>query len=219
MTHAELTVTLPEGTWISDVSTSHPNASFRVLAALPGEDAGFGLVEVATDDPRPVLSDMEDHPAITRLELVQAGAESALVQFETSQPLLLFSAQESRIPLELPIDVVDGRTTLSVTASRDRLSELGRQLERHGLGYEVEYVSPHVESERLLTERQRELVQTAIEMGYYDTPRGASMTDLADELGIAKSTCSETLHRAEEKMVKRYADDELPDLERAAAQG
>jgi len=219
MTHAELTVTLPEGTWISDVSTAHPEATFRVLAAIPGEDAGFGLVEITADDPRPILSDVEDHPVITRIELVQAGTETALVQFETTQPLLLFSAKESRIPIELPIEVADGTTTLSVTASRDRLSELGRQFDNFGLSYEVEYVSPHVESDRLLTERQRELVQTAIEMGYYDTPREASMTDLADELDIAKSTCSETLHRAEEKLVKRYADDELASLDPASVEG
>lgn len=209
MTHAELTVTLPDGTWIKDVSTGHPEATFRVLAALPASEAGFGLVEVTAEDPRPVLTAMEDHDAITRLELLQAGADRALVQFETTQPLLLFSARESRMPIELPVTIVDGTTTLELTASRDRLSELGRQFEHFGLEYDVEYVSPRVESERLLTDRQRELIETAIEMGYYDTPREASMTELAGELDIAKSTCSETLHRAEEKVVKRFADREF----------
>jgi len=209
MTHAELTVTLPEGTWITDVSAAYPDATFRVLAALPGSEAGFGLVEITTEDPRPVLSSMEDHEGITRLELLQAGADRVMVQFETTQPLLLFSAKESRMPIELPVDIVDGSTTLELTASRDKLSELGRQLENFGLEYDVEYVSPRAESDRLLTDRQRELLSTAIEMGYYDTPRESSMTDLAEELGIAKSTCSETLHRAEEKVVKRFADREF----------
>lgn len=209
MTHAELTVTLPNGTWIKDVSTTHPDARFRVLAALPGGDAGFGLVELTASDPRPVLADMEDHEAISRLELLQAGEDRAMIQFETTQPLLLFSARESRMPIELPIEIVDGTTTLELTASRDRLSELGRQFDAFGLEFDVEYVSPRAESERLLTDRQRELVTTAIEMGYYDTPRESSMTELADELGIAKSTCSETLHRAEEKVIKRFADEQL----------
>lgn len=211
MTHAELTVTLPDGTWIKDVSTGHSEARFRVLAALPGENEGFGLVEITAADPRPVLSDMEDHPAITRVELLQAGEERAMVQFETTQPLLLFSARESRMPIELPVEIVDGTTTLELTASRDHLSELARQFESFGLEYTVEYVSPRSESDRLLTDRQRELLTTAIEMGYYDTPRKSSMTELAEALDIAKSTCSETLHRAEEKVIKRFADQELRD--------
>jgi len=206
MTHAELTVTLPDGTWVKDVSTASPDATFRVLAALPGTDAGFGLVELIASDPRPVLTDMEAHDAITRIELLQAGEDRAMIQFETTQPLLLFSARESRMPIELPIEIEDGTTTLELTASRDRLSELARQFDAFGLEYSVEYVSPRVESERLLTDRQRELIATAIEMGYYDTPREASMTELAEALDIAKSTCSETLHRAEEKIIKQFAD-------------
>jgi len=218
MTHAELTVTLPDGTWVKDVSTAHEDARFRVLAALPGGDAGFGLVEIAAPDPRPILSDMEDHDAITRLELLQAGEERAMVQFETTQPLLMFSAKESRMPIELPLEIVNGTTTLELTVSRDRLSELGRQFDTFGLEYDVEYVSPRVESERLLTDRQRELIMTAIEMGYYDTPRESSMTELAEELDIAKSPCSETLHRAEEKVIKRFADQELREPEPATVE-
>jgi predicted DNA binding protein len=45
---------------------------------------------------------------------------------------------------------------------------------------------------------------TAVECGYYDTPRECSLTELAGELGVAKSTCSETLHRIEEVVVKRF---------------
>ncbi|AGN00048.1 Bacterio-opsin activator HTH domain-containing protein [Salinarchaeum sp. Harcht-Bsk1] len=218
MTHAELTVTLPDGTWVKDVSAANPDATFRVLAALPGTETGFGLVELVADDPRPVLTAMEDHDAITRIELLQAGEDRAMVQFETTQPLLLFSARESRMPIELPIDIVDGTTTLELTASRDRLSELAHQFDAFGLDYAVEYVSPRVESERLLTDRQRELVTTAIEMGYYDTPREASMTELAEALDIAKSTCSETLHRAEEKVIKRFSEGTLHDTDPATVE-
>ena len=48
---------------------------------------------------------------------------------------------------------------------------------------------------------------TAVDHGYYDTPRACSLTELAEEVGIAKSTCSETLHRAEETMIKQFMED------------
>ena len=73
-----------------------------------------------------------------------------------------------------------------------------------GLGFEVEYVHERVDTEELLSERQREVLLAAVEGGYYDTPRGCSLTELAEKLGVAKSTCSETLHRVEEVIVKRF---------------
>jgi predicted DNA binding protein len=48
-----------------------------------------------------------------------------------------------------------------------------------------------------LTDRQAEAVAAAVERGYYDDPRGASVADVADELGCAPGTAAEHLRRAE----------------------
>jgi predicted DNA binding protein len=50
----------------------------------------------------------------------------------------------------------------------------------------------------------RYLLRTAVERGYYDTPRRCTLTELAEALDMAKSTCSETLHRAEGKITKQF---------------
>lgn len=52
-----------------------------------------------------------------------------------------------------------------------------------------------------LTEKQREAVQTAVEMGYYQTPRSASLDDLADRVGVSKSAFSQRLNAVETKLV------------------
>ncbi|MFB6132949.1 MAG: helix-turn-helix domain-containing protein [Halanaeroarchaeum sp.] len=52
-----------------------------------------------------------------------------------------------------------------------------------------------------LTEKQREAVQTAVEMGYYQTPRNASLDDLADRVGVSKSAFSQRLNAVETKLV------------------
>jgi predicted DNA binding protein len=57
-----------------------------------------------------------------------------------------------------------------------------------------------------LTDRQRWLLHEAMERGYYDTPRRITLVELADELGIAKSTCSETLHRCEGRVMEQFVD-------------
>ena len=53
-----------------------------------------------------------------------------------------------------------------------------------------------------LTDRQKEILRTAITLGYYDIPRGASQRDLATELGLSRGTIGEHLRRAEAKIIQ-----------------
>jgi predicted DNA binding protein len=52
-----------------------------------------------------------------------------------------------------------------------------------------------------LTDRQREVLRTAHSMGYFQHPRGAHATDVAEALDISVSTFSEHLRAAEAKVV------------------
>jgi hypothetical protein len=209
MPTAKLSVTLPEGVWIREVSRAYPDAVFRVLAALPDEDVGVGLLEIEASDLGAVLSAVEGADGVTSLDPLQATERDALVQFETTEPLLLLAVRNSRLPLELPMTIRDGRADLTITAPRDRLSTFADQLESFGMRYEVEYVRQSVDSTDLLTEGQREILSLAAERGYYDTPRECTLTDLAEELGVAKSTASERLHRAEGTVLREFVDSTL----------
>ncbi|QLG49082.1 helix-turn-helix domain-containing protein [Natrinema halophilum] len=52
-----------------------------------------------------------------------------------------------------------------------------------------------------LTARQREIIDVAHEMGYFDYPKGANATDVAEELGVARSTFTEHLAAAQTKLL------------------
>ncbi|WP_290810999.1 helix-turn-helix domain-containing protein [Halovivax sp.] len=211
MAHATLAVTLPERVWISQVSRAHPEATFRVLAAVPGRESGFALVRITGPHVESVVEAMAEHDQITELTPAQWTEGEATVHFETTAPLIMFSSRESGMPIELPVEITDGEATLEVTGSRERLSELAEQLQAFGLRYRVEHVRERLHESQVLSERQREVVLAAVEQGYYDTPRRCTLTELAEHLDIAKSTCSETLHRAEEAIIKRFVAD-LPDV-------
>jgi predicted DNA binding protein len=213
MPRAKLTLTMPEEVWIGKLTRHHPGTTIRVLAALSDEDSGVGLAEVVSADLPAVLTEMNEYEDVTDLELMQRKDGKALVQFTTTMPLLLFPARDSGIPLEMPFEISDGQAVWEVTAPQDRLSALGEQLEMFDISFSVDYIQQHVAEEPLLTERQRRLVLEASEAGYYDTPRECSLTEVADRMDIAKSTASETLHRAEEKIVKQYVE-QLPASDR-----
>jgi hypothetical protein len=206
MPQANLTITIPNGIWIGDISRGHPNASVRILAALTGEDSGVGLAEITAPDLMDIVTDVQTSDSVTELEILQRSENTVLLQFETTMPLLLFPVQDSGVPLEMPFTIKDGQAEWEITAPQHRLSELGTQLREFGIPFTVNEVHHRIEPEQLLTARQLSLVHTAVEHGYYDTPRQCSLTELAEDIGLAKSTCSETLHRAEEKITKQFLE-------------
>lgn len=205
MALTKLVIDLPPGTWIGEVSAAHPDTVFRVLAAMSAEEVGVGLLEITSQEMRAVLTAIEEHEGVEDVELLQAGDDEALVQFETSQPFLLMAVRNSMVPLELPLKIVAGRANLELTASQSRLSELTSQLEQFGMSYELEYLRQSPTSSDLLTRQQRDLLAEAVEHGYYDTPRRCTLTELAEELDLAKSTLSERLHRIEGSVLKEFA--------------
>jgi len=57
-----------------------------------------------------------------------------------------------------------------------------------------------------LTDRQFTAIKTATEAGYYAVPRRASLAAVATELGVANSTASELLRRAESRLMPRLVN-------------
>ncbi|MFB6195268.1 MAG: helix-turn-helix domain-containing protein [Haloplanus sp.] len=215
MPYAKLTITVPDAVWISELSRAHPDTRFRVLAATATPEAGVARMEILGNDPDAVCDEIRAYDSVTDLTVFETGSESTRIQVETTVPLLLTSLQESGVPLEMPFDVSDGEMTLEVTVPQRTLSDLGWTLEEFGIQYTVERIQQEVESDSLLTDRQQWVLDEAIERGYYDTPRGITLVDLAADLDIAKSTCSEILHRAEGRVLKEYRSgehDACPDV-------
>jgi len=215
MVHAEFTVEIPESVWVGALSRAHPGTRFRVLSAFTGEDSGYGLLEVSADSDTldAVLDAMRASAAVRSVETVRRSADRAVVQFETTELPLLLTVQRAQVPLEFPVDLVDGRVTMELTAPRDRVSALADQFEALGIPYTLEHIYREVDGDGLLTDHQRDLLGAAIEYGYYDTPREITLTDLADAVDAAPSTVSETLHRVEGAVLKQYADENVEGVE------
>lgn len=213
MPTATLTVELPENVWVNEVSSRHPEAQIRVLAAVADQKDGVVMVEIRADDADEVIRDVRSADDVSDVTVLERGESKLLAQIETRSAVLLHHAQQSGVPIEMPFTVSDGRTVWELTASHDRLSELGTLLAGDDIPFTVESITHDVDRGDLLTDRQLEVVTAAIREGYYDTPRSCTQTELAETLGLAKSTCSETLHRAEERIVKRFIEQHPDDID------
>jgi hypothetical protein len=207
MPTGQFTITIPEDIWIGKLSREYAEVEFKILTVFPQEAGGVALVELTASDPGQVVDAMRDYEVVTAVDILQQTGGTTLVQFETTEPILLLPVQKAGTPLDLPFVIRDGNVDWEITATHDRLSTLVDQLREFDIDFDVRSMVYEVDTTQLLTEQQTRIVRCAIETGYYDTPRESTLTELADDLGLAKSTCSETLHRAEEKIIKQFALD------------
>jgi predicted DNA binding protein len=66
--------------------------------------------------------------------------------------------------------------------------------------------------EMTLSDRQREAVKVALELGYYNQPRGATHENVAARLGCAPPTASNHLQKAEAKLIRTVMDEFAPGI-------
>lgn len=202
MLRAKLAIDLPEDVWIGQLSRAHPDVEFRVLGAQQTDAGGTGVLEVSAPDS--IVPEIDRLDGVAVIDHLEATGETAHVQFRTDTPDLIALAESAGLPIQPPVRIVDGTATLWVSGPGERVVAFADRLERRGLSLEIQRVTPSIDADDLLTDRQRELLLAAVERGYYDAPRACSLTDLAAELGLAESTVSETLHRAEGSVVKAF---------------
>lgn len=59
-----------------------------------------------------------------------------------------------------------------------------------------------------LTDRQQEVIQAALDAGYFQWPRQITCDELADQLDITRATCLEHLRKAEAKLIEDALTDD-----------
>jgi len=204
--HAQLTLDISETAPLGRLSRAFPEVRFRVLAATTGGSGSVLRVDVIGPAAAEVREELAADGAVSGLDVIERVDRRRRLQIETGTPAYLAAFERAGVPLATPFEIADGRLRFEAALARRQLSELGERLDAAGIGYTVDRIRHREGTDRLLTDRQRWLLHEAIERGYYDTPRRITLVELADELGIAKSTCSETLHRCEGRVLKQFTD-------------
>lgn len=212
MPQAKFSVTLPEETWIRNLTEEHPDATFKVVTTLVSEEKGVALVELLASDPAEVVSTIDRFEEVSDVDLLWERDDEGLLQITTPDPVLLAPVRDVGVPLSTPFEIRDGETTWETTTTSTRLSAFGDRLSELDFEFDVEYVRriDDGEADRLLTDRQLEVLTAAAEQGYYASPRTATLTEVADSLDISKATASNILQRAEGKIIDWFIDEYAP---------
>ncbi|WP_435179233.1 helix-turn-helix domain-containing protein [Halorussus sp. AFM4] len=92
-----------------------------------------------------------------------------------------------------------------VVFRREDLRNIVEELREIG-SVHLAQLTPYRASEGLLSDRQAEVVRTALEGGYYEWPREADAETLAAELDISHTTFLEHLRKAERTLLRNALD-------------
>jgi predicted DNA binding protein len=204
-------MTLPDDAWISEVSREHPEATFRLLTGLATDEQAIELGEIVGKNVEAAAEAVETHPAVEEYESLFRGSDRSLARYTTEKSGLYAFLRDASLPPEYPIVVEDGRFEFEMTASREQFEAIRDGLDAAGFDYELLSLVGSETPAGLLTDRQREVLDTAIQLGYFEVPRECTLAEVAAELGIDKSTASGILRRGEGLVVKWFRTGETPE--------
>lgn len=171
-------------------------------------DLGDGTVTLlaevagAADRYRETLA---DSPEVREFTVVEGEGDRAYgySRTETTELVehMLDRDRESEFVREMPIELTDdGAQRVTLVGTEEAFARAEYDLPED-IEMEVEKTGEYrPESGRLLdtlTTRQREVLEAAVEAGYYETPRQATHEDVADRVGCSPATVGEHLQKIE----------------------
>ena len=169
------------------LSERHTDAEFLVLGGWPTDEKLRVLVQTSGVDIAALEQTLSAIPTLTDIEFRQRTDERVLFEVSTPTPASHGAMAESGVVPSFPLRLEDGWFIGTLTASQEQLSAFRDELDVADIDYQLIRISKNEETSDTLTPRQQEVIELAVQHGYYESPRRCTLTDLADLLDVNKS--------------------------------
>jgi predicted DNA binding protein len=214
-----------EDDWTSSLVEYDVSGEF--LASTFRDRRYFGLLalEVAEDDYDEVIDTIRGHESTRSIDVLEKYSIGGVDRL--SATLFIRSQHFEYTPLQvllhegfIPLggfgELHNGAESFDLLLTdREDLSVAVDLLERFGQ-VKIEYVSSEFQRQttpsvtewsrlfETITPRRRKVLNKALEAGYFDIPRGSTLQEIADDLGIAKTTASQHLRKVERSIMEFF---------------
>ena len=193
-------VRLPEGHWSGDVSRQRPEAVLRIEETMPlGRGRGTAKISSSSE----LAKELNAHNGVD--EVRDLGSNRYEVDIAPNGGGYIREIREVGVIPQSPFEVRDGWVDWTIECSAEKSRELVQLLREREVPYRI--VSTRTTGSRMLTPKQRLIFDSALNEGYWDTPRRITLSDLAELLGLSKSTISVHLHKIEGVVLNSFADE------------
>lgn len=198
----------------ADALDAEPDVTRRAVLHLnllnDGTAVALSQARGDADRLRDVLAETDE---VIRYDVSEAGDDlETYVHFRPTGPArgMLELTREYELVVDTPIRYgVDGSVRVSIIGA-DEVVQRAIDDVPDGVRLELEQLSDYDpelrELSSLLTPRQREILDAAVELGYYEVPRSATHEDVAERLDLSTTTVGEHLRKIESRLLSEIAD-------------
>lgn len=170
------------------------------------------------------LDTLDEHSQCHGFDLLKRNGDRAVLRSRIAQTDAMRVVREYDGKITGPFDIDDGSEIwhlgfeLPETAN-GALSDLERDNEftvvardridledYHTLLHNTDIATSIVSGCRELSEVERRTLETAVSNGYFETPRDATLSTLAEQLDVSKTAVSKNLRRGERKLLGRVVN-------------
>ncbi|MHA1728417.1 MAG: helix-turn-helix domain-containing protein [Promethearchaeota archaeon] len=199
---------IPSIKWMSVLSKKYTHITFSILSMLPlGNNLGNIIVSIEGIGVQDVILDLKRLFSELLYTVLFNSNQSVLLNANIKDPKILKKLVKIGIPVRYPIIIKGGIASIELIAERGKLDNFLNEMEDLSLDFSIKRLGPYNKTV-LLTERQKEILTKAFNMGYFEIPRRISLSNLAAEFSISPSSLSETLRRINKSLAEDYINNE-----------
>ncbi len=190
---------------LKETFVSVPEARFELLPTISyRSETGPPLLRVKSD--REVADVLRTDPTLASVKTIVSDASSTLFAVRwTSTPQSVFETILEDDVVISHVSATKRHWTFQLqTTTREVASRLYHRCTDRGISMEIRRLQQldGVSGEQIdFSEEQLEVLQLAFEHGYYDTPRGITVGELADRIGVSHQAVSERIRRAHDQLI------------------
>ena len=205
---ARIKIKFPEKIWISELFKSFPDARMEIQYFLPYDlenSIGNSIIELKHYDLKSIIELIRAHKSVLEFSILEQEDNRVKFNVKTYDPYLLYALIKCGVLVDFPVNVRQGNAYWRLIANRDRIDQLLTIFDDRKIDYELLRIgnSPYnLEDEaNKLTLEESNVLNEAINLGFFEIPREISLEDLANHLRKSKSALSVMLRKIIKKKV------------------
>jgi predicted DNA binding protein len=191
---------------LGSVFENLPGATVELERLIPHETLIIPYFWVRGVDTEDIEAAFDPHVGVTDIRLVDSVEDQYLMRAEWEQAYfgVLSALAKANVVVLSGIGTEDEWRFEVRGESQETMAEFREDCQKNDIPIDITAVHamlPIKGEGYELTETQREALVLAYERGYFDTPREASLEEIADELGITQQSLSSRLRRGHRRLI------------------
>lgn len=191
---------------LGSVFETLPGVTVELERLIPHESLIIPYFWVRGAEVEDIAGSFEAHAGVTNIKLIDTVEDEYLMRAEWEREYVgvLTALAETHLVVLSGVGTIDGWKFEVRGESREDISEFREYCQAEDIPITITAVHAllPIQGEGYeLTNAQREALVLAYECGYYDSPRDASLEDVAAELGITQQSLSSRLRRGNRRLI------------------